>query len=271
MRRWLIAALAWPLLVALMPPPLPAPPGRDQAGNWSLPFEPPRPFPARPDENSQPRSCTADRTWCAELSREHEGAPWRLDIFEGTAAPRRFELPGQDAGEFRFGLLPRLFRETGGAVLIAVERSRSTGFSGGGASATHVVLVRAEPVMGPVAEMLDVPYIGHATIRACFGERDRRARRDACHDEYELAGNFQLDLETTEGRPRFVLTAFARTWPGRRSRLEDSTAAPRLRRSDLVWAPDPGCTYRRILVFDPTAGRYLPDQPLPDCPDYFDF
>jgi hypothetical protein len=58
------------------------------------------------------------------------------------------------------------------------------------------------------------------------------------------------------------LTAQARTFPGRRSRLEDSTAAPRLRRSDLVWAPDPACSSRRIVAFDPAAGRYLPGR----CP-----
>ena len=271
MGRWLIAALAWPLMVALTPPPPQAPPGQDQAGNWSLPFEPLRPLPDRPDPDRRPLHCTADRSWCAALSREDEGAPWRLDLFEGDGAPRRFDLPGQGADAVGFGLLPRLFREAGGAVLIAVERSRSTGFSGGGAGAIHLVLVRAEPAGGPVAELMDLPYIGHATIRACFSERDRRRRRDACLDEYELAGNFQLDPSTAEGRPRFVLTAQARTFPGRRSRLADSTAAPRLRRSDLVWAPDPACSYRRLIAFDPAAGRYLPDRPLPDCPDYFDF
>jgi hypothetical protein len=57
----------------------------------------------------------------------------------------------------------------------------------------------------------------------------------------------------------------------RRSRLDDSRAAPRLRRADLVWAPDPDCSYRRLLAFDATAGRYLPDRPPPDRPDHFYF
>lgn len=258
-------------LTALTPPPLRGPPVADGAGNWSLAFEPQGPLPAR-GENRPVRYCIADRSWCAEIRRDGESGLWSLDIFErASAAPRRLILSGQEGGGVGFGLGRRLMREAGGAVLIAVERSRSTSFSGGGASASALLLVRAEPGAAPAVEVLDVPERGHATIRACFSRGDERARAGACHDEYELAGGFALDLATRAGRPRFILTASARTYPGRRSRSEDSATAPRLGRSDLVWAPDPACSYRRILAFDPASGRYLPDAPLPDCADYFDF
>ena len=271
MRTRRLAALGFLLLAAFTPPPLPAPPAADGAGNWSLPFEPVPP--ARPNGgNRSQRHCTAGRAWCAELSREGESGAWGLDIFEGRAAPaRRLVLSGQEAGDTSFGFWNRVTREAGGAVLIAVQRTRRTGFSGGGASATSILLVRAEPGAASAAEVLDVPLRGGAMIRACFGPRDSRARAGACHDEYELSGNFLLDLETRAGRPRFILTASARTYPGRVSRSEDSTTAPRLRRSDLVWGADPACTYRRTLAFDPAAARYVPDAPLPACGDYFDF
>jgi hypothetical protein len=62
-----------------------------------------------------------------------------------------------------------------------------------------------------------------------------------------------------------------RTWPGRLAPDSDSTTDPPLRRSDLRWAIDRACTYRRRIAFDLRQSLYLPDSPLPACADYFDF
>jgi hypothetical protein len=238
----------------------------DGAGNRMLAF--PATGPELEDtEDRSRRHCAAGRTWCAELRRGEGG--WRLELAEGAGRPRAIALDG-DAESETFALWPHLVREASGAVLVGVERTYRTGFSGGGARRTALVLIRAEPGAAPLVPILETPFSGSAMIRACFAQADEGARAGACHDEYALAGTVRLDPETAAGRPRFILTAAARTYPGRRSRLEEAPPA-RLQRSDLVWANDPACTYRRLLAFDPATGRYRPDSPLPDCPNYFDF
>jgi hypothetical protein len=105
------------------------------------------------------------------------------------------------------------------------------------------------------------------------GQSDRavRGRRGACSDRYEFAARLTLDPATRAGRPRFLFAARARTYPGRRVLAEDSTTAPPLRPSDLVWAADPACSYRRRIALDSAGADYVPDEPLPDCSDYLDF
>lgn len=240
----------------------------DAAGNRMLAFPPVGP-PPQDEETGSPRHCAAGRTWCAELRRGEDGG-WRLELAEGVGRARAIALDG-DSDADSFALWPHLVREAGGAVLVGALRTYRTGFSGGGARRTALLLVRAEPGGGPPALLLDIPLSGSAMIRACFAEADEAARAGACHDEYSLAGTLRLDPATAAGRPRFILTAAARTYPGRRSRTAEAPAAERLQRSDLVWASDAACTYRRTLAFDSVGGRYQPDSPLPDCPDYFDF
>lgn len=190
---------------------------------------------------------------------------------EGGGAPRGYLLAGQEGGDATFAIRPALVREADGAVLIQVERTRTTGFSGGGARAIRLELVRAGPGAGALGGVLDAPASAVKDIRACFGERDRRARRDACSDQYEFATTLTLDPATRAGRPRFLLAARARTYPGRRMLSSDSTTARPLRRADLAWAADPACSYRRRFAYDEAAGAYLPDAALPDCADYLDF
>jgi hypothetical protein len=80
-----------------------------------------------------------------------------------------------------------------------------------------------------------------------------------------------LALAAGRARSRVIARPTARTYPGRRRLAEDATIAPPLRRSDLVWAADPDCSYRRRFAFDEAEGAYLPDAPIPDCADYLDF
>ena len=146
-----------------------------------------------------------------------------------------------------------------------------TGYSGGGASATGRVLARAEPGGGARRQVLSLPLRAMKDIRACFGPRDMRHRRNARSDQYEYAAMLTLDPATRAGRPRFLYAARARTYPGHVSASSDSTTARPLRASDLRWWIDPVCTYRRRVAFDPRENAYFPDRPIPDCPDYLDF
>jgi len=212
--------------------------------------------------------CTSGGEWCAELLRD--GESWRLALIErgGTnGAERRiaFEPPDRDVGEPFFALWPHLIREADGAVTIGLLAARRTGFSGGGAMATRLILIRVEPGASEAAIVLTLPVQGSAMIRACFSEEDMRQRRQACHDEYEFAGTLTLAPGAADRPPRLRFETRARTYPGEVTRWEDSAERPRLRRGDLVWANHEGCSYRRSFAFDPSAGRYVADSALPDC------
>lgn len=274
--------LALPLLLALAAPApaqrasAPAAPQRapvtsaDAAGNRVIAFSPVPPPRSNRERDPFALHCTADRRWCARLREDEGGSNWWLELSEGEAPPRRFDVAGVHDEDSAFEIWPRLVIEAGGAVMVGIERTRSTGYSGGGAAATRLVLVRAEPGGGALRQVLEVPFLAIKEIRACFGPRDMRRRRNACSDRYDFAGSLTLDPATRAGRPRFLFAARARTWPSRRVLASDSTTQPALQPSDVRWADDPRCTYRRALAFDPAEAAYLPNRPLPDCADYLD-
>ena len=215
-------------------------------------------------ENLVLHRCTPDRDWCAELVRD--GESWLLELV-GRAGERRirFEPPDREIGDPIFALWPHIVREGEGAVMVGLLASRRTGYSGGGALATRLILVRAEPDGPQAAAVLTVPVEGSSMVRACFSEEDMRLRREACHDDYQFSGTLTLAPGGTGGHPPLLLATRARTYPGDVTRWEDSDERPPLTRGDLVWADHPGCSYRRTFAFDPAARRYVPDAPLPDC------
>ena len=263
-------------------PPAPAPPptraAADAAGNRLEAFPVRGAAPAEGSDRAEletARHC-AGRNWCAWARRESVQQVWQLFVWHNprpdTPAdpiPRTLTLPGRD-DDTNFSVWPWIVREPSGAVIVGLLATRRTGYSGGGAMVSRLTLFRSDPSDRTIAELFDVPVEGSAMIRACFSEADGRARRDACHDEYAFGGALSLDPATASGRPRFVYESRAGTFPGHVSRSEDSSERPPLRRRDLVWWRDPTCSFRRSFAFDPAAGRYVPDHPLPDCEDYLD-
>jgi hypothetical protein len=268
--RW----LALPLLLAAAGPQRAPAPVADAAGNRMAAFAAVTAPRAADEREPFALHCTAERTaerrWCARLREDEGGSSWWLELSEGAAQPRRFDIAGPHDEESAFAIRPQIVIEAGGAVLVGVERTRMTGYSGGGASATRLVMIRAEPGGGALRQVLEVPLRAMKEIRACFGPRDARRRRNACTDRYEFAGTLALDPATQAGRPHFLFSARARTWPGRRSIGSDSTTAPPLRPSDVRWVDDPICSYRRTFIFNARADAYLPNRPLPACADYLD-
>lgn len=249
----------------------------DAAGNRVVPFAATPSAPVPDGEVARPLHCTASGYWCAWLrpaeqpGEDPEG--WYIDIFQGRRAiasgPTR-SMALADPWDSEFSIHPEAIQEADGALIIRIERRRRTSFSGGWASASFLELVRAPIGADPLERLLLMPASGGIGIRACFDEDDQRARRGACHDEYESASTLSLDSAVREGRPRFIFEARARTYPGLRSRDEDNSEL-RLGRSDLVWTVDPVCSYRRTFSWDETAGSYAPDLPVPLCVQYFDF
>ena len=244
---------------------------QDRAGNRIEPFE------AAADTSAE--HCTTDRIWCARISAEGGS----LEIFDGTQAEServtaRHLLPASDSGDETFAIWPRIVRmPAAGAALtprqtvfIGIETRQSTMYSGGGASATRLTLLRVEDTPGSlsrIAEILELPIRGSAMIRACFSEEDMARRAGACHDEYSFDATLSLVSET-DGAPVFTYSTQATSYPGNVSRYADSLERPPLTQRDLVRMTNETCTYRRLVRFNPVTGRYEFDRPGPDCSEY---
>lgn len=249
---------------------LAAVPGADGAGNRIEPLAA-MPQPRATGADPVPATlCTAGRGWCATVRRDGESGPWALLISDRGPqdAPRRLALPEAAEDETELSVWPSLVREADGTLLVGIIYYRRTMYSGGGAGAGRLRLLRLAGGAAPTA-VLEAPIEASSSVRACFSRADMRARLQACHDEYDFTGTLTLDPATAAGRPRFILTTVARTYPGRLSRDADSTRRPALRRRDLVWWRDPACSFTRHFAPD-SAGHYAPDQPLPACSDYLD-
>jgi hypothetical protein len=150
-------------------------------------------------------------------------------------------------------------------LLFGVLRTRTAGFSGGGAGETQLILLRQPPGAIEATEVVTVQTGYSAMIRACFTEAEYRTR-GACHDEYELDGVLGLAPGAGGERPGLVLTVASRSFP--RGARREGSETRRLRRSDLVWEADLECSYRRTFAYSAASGRYEPDRPLPECPAY---
>jgi hypothetical protein len=198
------------------------------------------------------RWCTGDRAWCVEAdeagARAINGA---TTIALGEPAD----------------VWPSIVRNADGSVVVGLIRTQSQMYSGGGAEAGELALYSV--ANGAADEAGVLPYMGSIMTRACFDEGDQRARRDACHDEYDFATRISLNEAASSGPAQILLETSATTFPGQLNRNADSTEAPPLQASDLVRWVDAACSYRRTYIKG-ADGRYAPDQPLPDCSQYLE-
>lgn len=267
--RLAVPALA---LLLLAFPAIAQPSAGDDSGNRLLPLRATGRVTPQQAETRSAVHCNAQRNFCLRAWREGERGPWFLDVHQRVpsgpnAVPvGRIALPpGDDPESVTHGVWPHLVREASGALIFGVERYRRAGFSGGGASETHLVLLRQLPGRVEASELLTVQTGYTAMIRACFTEQEYRSR-GVCHDEFELTGAVGLGPRASAARPALTLAVNARSFP--RGAREDSAERPRVPPRDRVWEADPVCSYRRTFAFDPASGRYAPDRPLPDCSTY---
>ncbi|NTX30122.1 hypothetical protein HT746_23880 [Burkholderia pyrrocinia] len=243
----------------------------DRAGNRMEPLS--VTVPAKLADAEQ--GCTDDRQVCVEIRSGDVDRPAALRVtrIDGQAADVRadFDDPSGD-NHGGFTLWPHVLRvaDAAGGVIVGVEYNLSTGYSGGGASASELRLIRVVPEGAAfrTQEVLTVSLSGSAMIRACFSERDERRRLGACHDEYAFNATLHLDRAVGSGFPRLLYATRATSFPGHVSRDKDSLAAPPLRKRDLVTVVDRQCTYRRSFGFEPASATYVPDRPLPACDGY---
>ena len=144
-------------------------------------------------------------------------------------------------------------------VLVGGIVKFSTMYSGGGADASTLQLARVRHLQDDIQvddDVLTVPWLGNAMIRACFSEQDIKQRAGACHDEYGFSAKLALDT-VAEGMPVLRYQTVATRYPAGVSRFEDSLAKGPLKKKDLRSEQDPACTYTRLFRF----GRDVPSRP----------
>lgn len=205
------------------------------------------------------RWCSGDQVWCVIKGAED---------FRVTHGDDTIFLSGYGAEAGTPDVWPVIVRNGRGdeSVLVGLSWPTSEMYSGGGANASHLTLYRIAPGAQNATEVLTFRSSASISIRACFDEEDRAARRDACSDEYIFGGDLALDEANASGPARLILQTRATTFPGARSRDSDSTQEPPLATSDLVTAADPACSYRRMLTFNGEVYAY--DTPPPPCDNY---
>jgi hypothetical protein len=205
--------------------------------------------------------CTDDTLWCISMAKE-DGSPLIV-----TKAGKQVASWTPDSDGRTLSPVPILLRLKDGGALLGVAARESVMFSGGGGEIVEQRVLWVQPDK-EVREVLSIPLHTDLMIRACFSEKDAAKRARACHDEYALHGKLGVTGETADGLPMLSYAVEASSYPRGVSRNGDSLAGPSLRKADLVWKVDAGCTYRRTFRFDAASGGYKPDLPLPDCSQY---
>lgn len=221
------------------------------------------------------RHCVPDRSLCLEIPVTEDGAgAAELRVTSPASdAPTSIALPGfDDAGAQE--LWPNLIAAKGGdgapRFLVDILGRQNAMYSGGGGSAARLHLFELGSAPGSTGlgeEVLNIVWDGSLMIRACFSEQDMKDRLEACHDEYDFAATLTAAPADGGWWPALTYRAAATTFP-RTSRRSEDNSAVRLKRADLVRAPDPRCSYDRVLHYNPATSRYEMDRPAPDCSDY---
>lgn len=279
------ALLAIPLLALAQSAILPQ--QRDAAGNVMEPLG--QVLIASETGPSGLYDCTRDSNWCVRVQpvAEEGDRPTLLEVLEkgpGQGKPHTYHVSIDVPRESELSLWPWIVRLAPGmgsdeTVTDPQQRTRqnvlvggivtfSTMYSGGGADASTLQLARVRHLQDDIQvddDVLTVPWLGNAMIRACFSEQDSKQRAGACHDEYSFSAKLALD-PAGQGMPVLRYQTVATRFPAGVSRFEDSLAKGPLKKKDLRTEQDPACTYTRLFHF--REGMFQPDQALPDCAGY---
>lgn len=279
------ALLAIPLLALAQSAILPQ--QRDAAGNVMEPLG--QVLIASETGPSGLYDCTRDSNWCVRVQpvAEEGDRPTLLEVLEkgpGQGKPHTYHVSIDVPQESELSLWPWIVRLAPGVgsdetvtdpqqrtrqnVLVGGIVTFSTMYSGGGADASTLQLARVRHLQDDIQvddDVLTVPWLGNAMIRACFSEQDSKQRAGACHDEYSFSAKLALD-PAGQGMPVLRYQTVATRFPAGVSRFEDSLAKGPLKKKDLRTEQDPACTYTRLFHF--REGMFHPDQALPDCAGY---
>ncbi|MDT3487125.1 hypothetical protein [Stenotrophomonas maltophilia] len=279
------ALLATPLLVLAQGSILPQ--QHDAAGNVMEPLG--QVLIANETGPSGLYDCTRDGNWCVRVQpvSEEGDRPTMLEVLEKVQDQGKlhsYHVSIDVPQESELKLWPWIVRLAPGVgsdepvtdpqqrarqnVLVGGIVTFNAMYSGGGADASTLQLARVRHLQDDIQvddDVLTLPWLGNAMIRACFSEQDSKQRAGACHDEYGFSAKLALDV-AGQGMPVLRYQTVATRFPAGVSRFEDSLAKGPLKKKDLRTEQDPACTYTRLFRF--SDGVFLPDQPLPDCAGY---
>ncbi|WP_164136480.1 hypothetical protein [Stenotrophomonas maltophilia] len=279
------ALLATPLLVLAQGSILPQ--QHDAAGNVMEPLG--QVLIANETGPSGLYDCTRDGNWCVRVQpvSEEGDRPTMLEVLEKVQDQGKlhsYHVSIDVPQESELKLWPWIVRLAPGVgsdepvtdpqqrarqnVLVGGIVTFSAMYSGGGADASTLQLARVRHLQDDIQvddDVLTLPWLGNAMIRACFSEQDSKQRAGACHDEYGFSAKLALDV-AGQGMPVLRYQTVATRFPAGVSRFEDSLAKGPLKKKDLRTEQDPACTYTRLFRF--SDGVFLPGQPLPDCAGY---
>ncbi len=213
--------------------------------------------------------CTSDRIWC--VVRTGDDAVTVLHNENRRYGEfAHLPLPQNEDDRVESKLWPSIVRLAFPGqteiALVGVEQTQREMYSGGGASVVRLTLFEIRDGAQP-RPVLEAPLSGDVMIRACFTREDERARRGACHDEYRYSATLTA-LPQRPNDARLVYRSRADSFPGPRSRTQDSNREGPLRRADLIRFVDRTCTFERTLARNAETGIFKWSAPLPPCRDY---
>lgn len=221
----------------------------------------------------QIHQCTADGAWCIKTSKTRMTVLARSA--NGTLVERvRLDMTNDEERMTESKPWMSLIRSPQGGnteqVLVGIEERRSESYSGGSGSLTelHLYAVGSGRNASSMTPQLSIPLTSSFMVRACFSPQDEKSRRGACHDEYTFAGELKAARSRRSGEVSLVLQGRAESYPGHRSRMDDSSQQPPLRKSDLVWALDAECSFQRYIRWNTSTVTVSWSRPLPACEDY---
>jgi len=207
--------------------------------------------------------CTRDRRYCIQLIAGEQGP------LPALRSGRMAQELQTKAGDDESTVWPILFALGNGGFLAGVQHKVTTGYSGGGGSASTLQLYEISRAgRTGIRPVMEAPLEASLMIRACFSEQDMAKRHGACHDEYDFSARIGLAPGRSAGMPILTYTTQAWSFPRGVARSTDSTRMRALRRTDLVRQRDPKCSFTRTLRFNQESGLFRPETPMPDCSDY---
>ena len=226
------------------------------------------------------QACTRGREWCVRLDIQSDDGhtSHSITVRQASGQSAQTTIDYADASAVSgTGLWtkPVSYRTANGrsGLLFGIVTTRSEGYSGGGAYAETLQLLRAETdASGALAIMpMDdpVPLAASVMIRACFSEQDMKLRRNICHDEYDLTVTLKLRPKLVHDLPAFTYESKASVTPGFAARDSDNSDAGRLKAmkaADFKTRSDTRCSFTRPLEVDARRARYVFD--APDCSNY---
>lgn len=218
-----------------------------------------------------PLACTGDGGWCADLVWSAPDAKLTLVVVppadRSSPSPTHvYVLPPNLLDGGGVSLWDRIIIEADGGVMVGLDISKVTQRPGFRSVQRRLLLLRVGPDAGDrLVPVLEAPLSGNTEVAVCSTPQTPESYV-SCTNQFVLSSLFTLVPNISPARLDLVMVVTAYTAPDRRFRSEEARDPVERLEGDEV--ADPECTYTRSFYFDEEAERFLPDAPLPACPEF---